>query len=790
MVGKTISHYRVLATLGKGGMGVVYKAEDTRLGRTVALKFLPDFLAGDRVSIERFQREARAVSALNHPNICTLYDIDQTSNTPFLVMECMEGRDLRERIQAGPLKLDEVLNFALQIVDALDAAHSRGVVHRDIKPANIFITTRGQAKIMDFGLAKVTSAPPSDTGSSAGSLPAIDQLTDPGLAIGTVAYMSPEQARGEELDARTDIFSFGVVFYEMLTGVSPFLGTTTALTYVSILHNDPKPPGAIRPDTPNELERIITKALAKSRDARYKTAADLHQDLKRLRRMVDVGFSMETRPIEIKKPKRWRLWGAMAAGVLLLALAVTFVLYNVYKDKPLDSLAVLPFANTGADPTAEYLSDGITEGITNSLSQSSTLSVRPFSSSIQYKKKDISAVDAGRGLGVSAVLTGRLAARGGNLDISAELIDVRGNRQIWGSHYSRPKADLQSLQREIAHTISDKLKAQGTGEQKERLARRATPNPEAYQLYLQGRYQWNKRTLDGIEQSIEDFQAAIRKDPNYALAWAGQADAYALLADFNILPGKEVLPKLQAAAVKALQLDESLAEAHTSLAWAQFHAWEWAGAEKEFHRAIELDPRYATAHLWHGEYLMAQGRFDEALTEMTAAQQLDPLSPAINLALGYRFYYAHQYVSAIDQYQKAIAADPAFGYVHLYLGSAYEQQGSKALAIEEFRHALELSGGNSNELAALGHAYAIARKMPEARKILVELKERSRQTYVQPLWLAAIHLALDERDLAHDWIDKAYEDRSSWLVYLKVDPIFDRLRAEPWFKDLLRRIGP
>ena len=833
MIGKTISHYRILSTLGQGGMGIVYRAEDIRLGRTVAIKFVPAALANDRNALERFQREARAVSALNHPNICTLHDIGEYEGRPYLVMECMEGRTLAERIHAGVFPAEELIELAIQMADALDAAHSKGIVHRDIKPSNIFLLSRGEIKMMDFGLAKVAAR--RADGSQTATADMNDLVTSPGSTLGTVAYMSPEQASGEELDSRTDLFSFGVVLYEMATSTSPFLGNTTALTFAAILHREPLWPSRIRPDLPPELERIILKALEKNRDLRYQSAAEMRGDLKRLRRdsssrrSVDLptvayvptgGWDAHTatasvvhtskpaanapavavassssgvsRPVSsaeyivigIRRNRKPLLIAACAA-----AIAGAGMLYYSMRDKPLNSLAVLPFANAGSDPNNEYLSDGVSESIINKLSQLPKLEVRSFSSTVRYKTKDVAPDEAGRQLKVRAILTGRLMRHGDDLTIDAELVDVAHNRQIWGNQYTIRSSDIMATEEQISRAISEKLRLSVSGADMDRMSHRTTEDAEAYQTYLQGRFQWNKRTLDGLQASIEYFQQAIQKDPKYALAYAGEADAYALLADFNVLPTREVMPKVDAAAAKALELDDSLAEAHTSLAWARFHDWDWTGSEKEFKRAISLNAGYPTAHLWYADFLSAMGRFDEAESELHHAAESNPESAVIGVASASRLYYARQFSQAADQCRATLAQDPTFVPAHVLLGRVLLRQNQFSEATAELKKALDLSEGDTNELAALAYGLAAGGQSAEATKMVVELKQRAEQTYVQPLALATIDVGLGNRTEAFDWFGKAFDDRSAGLVYLNVDPVFDAIRSDPRFQDLLQRVG-
>jgi serine/threonine protein kinase/TolB-like protein/Tfp pilus assembly protein PilF len=823
--GTLLGHYEILDRIGAGGMGELYLARDKRLDRRVAVKFLPDETTADQDARKRLIGEARASARLDHPNICSIYEVGEEEGRIFIVMQYIEGETFASFLQHGQIELREVLEIAVQIADALAEAHSHGIIHRDVKPQNIMISARRQVKVLDFGLAKTVKA----RNAFESEVETQSLLTEAGALVGTVPYMSPEQVRGQSLDVRSDIFSFGTVLYEAITGRHPFAAENAAATLSAILTGEPPMLARYSRKIPQELERIVTKALRKDREQRYQTVKDLLIDLKSLRQRLEFEAELErsapTDPGAVANPMtrvsqtsvetakeptvqtkdvtpaptsarmhhltiQMRRHKPALAGLLLLLVAFIglgfYLLARPVKptDKAIGSIAILPLVNASADSNAEYLSDGITESVINSLSQLPGLKVIARTTVFRYKGQETDPQNVGRNLGVDAVVTGKVILQSNMLVVQVDMMNVADGSQLWGEKFNRKLSDILTVQEEIARQISNKLRIKLTGEENKRVIKRYTDNAEAYQLYLQGRFHWNKLAEEETKRAIEYFNRAIETDPLYALPYAGLADCYSNLTLFGSSAPKDTFPRAKAAAMKAIEMDDSLAAAHTAMGRVrQFFDWDLGAAEKEFKRAIELNPNDAIAREAYGNFLRSMARLEEALTETKLAQEFDPLSPYMSGSMGWVWFYMRRFDEAIAQFRRTLEMDPTYGNPHWGIARALVQKGMYNDAITEMdKGGLDFA----TPLGTRGHAYALMGNNTETQRLLDE----GRNNPLHTLDVAFIYIGLGQKDQAFEWLNKAYEARSPWLVFgLKIDPRYDSLRSDPRFGNLLRRMN-
>ncbi len=803
--GTKLGPYEIKSSLGAGGMGEVYRATDTRLGRDVALKLLPPEMANHPERLARFQREAKSLDQLDHPNIVTIYSVEECDGVHFLTMQLVEGQPLDRVIPAGGLQLPEIVEIATALSDALAAAHDKGIVHRDLKPANVMLSKEGRVKVLDFGLAKDVTAP-----DAAGATLTSDHQTQAGVVMGTPAYMSPEQTSGRPIDHRTDIFSLGVVLHEMSTGRRPFDGHSSAELISAILRDTPPPVTQSRPDLPSGLARIVRRCLEKDPQHRVQTARDVSNEFRDLKSSGEVRSDVrgevreEVRPqsgvapsavqaapphaaSEIKPRKT--VWAVALISLVIGAVAVAAYL-KLHKTGTIDSIAVLPLENRNNDPDSDYIPDGITESINNSLAGLPSLTVIPHSVALHYKGKAEDVRKVGDELHVQSVLTGSVEERGDDLTIDVELDDIQNGKQLWGQRYSRKLADLLAVQGDIAREVSLRLDSQLSAEDRKSLTKGSTSNPEAYRLYLKGKFYTDKFTKDGFDTGIDYFNQAIAVDPNYALAYSGLAYNYINQIDW-FMPPSEAGPKTKEAAEKALAIDGSDTRAHLALALVlHWYQWDWPAAESEFKRTIALSPNNTEAHTYYSWFLAPMRRTDESVAEARRAVQADPLSPFASFSLGSVLVFARRWDPAIEELHRAIELDPTYWFSHNFLGRAYEQKRRYPEAIAEFQRALEVEKSNGEIWAGLGYAYAVSGQKAEAQKILDHLKEMSAHGWIASYNVAVIYAGLGEKDKAFAQLEQAYKDRSYYLAtYFATDERLDTLRSDPRFDDLRKRIG-
>ena len=778
LVGQTLSHYCVLEKIGSGGMGVVYRSHDQRLDRDVALKILRPGSLIDEAARNRFRKEAVTFSKLSHSNIAHVYDFDSVDGIDFLVMEYVPGINLAEKIASGALPEAEVVALGVQIVQSLQAAHEQGIIHRDLKPGNIMVTPKGEVKLLDFGLAKLFKA-------SATAL--TESLSEVRELSGTLPYMAPEQLRGYPTDTRSDTWAAGVVLYEMAAGHRPFAETQLAQLIETILHTSPRPPST----SSIELKRIISKCLERDPKNRYASAKELASDLQRLQ---PGGSTAWVRTVDRVRNSRRRFLVVGAAGVLTVLLGRMFGwwkrLFEEWGPGPIRSLAVLPLENLSGDSEQNYFAQGMTDALINEMSKVGALRVISRTSVVQYKGTNKTITQIAQELKVDAVLEGSVLRIGNEVRITTELVDARTDRSVWGNRYEGDLSDVLSLQSEVAQAVVREIKITLTPQEQVVLAKTQKVAPEVYDTYLRGQFFLSERTPGSLQRAVVQFEKAVTLDPNYALAYAGLADGYGLLGLYDVRPVKEVIPKAKEAALKAIQLDNTLAEAYTSLAWITWSfSWDWAGAEKLYQRAIQLAPGYAIARHFYALYLASMGRRKESLFEIKLAQSQDPLSPIINANVAWCFYLARDYESAIQQARSTLDLHPEFLVAHEYLGQAYVEESRTKEAVAEFQKVIEASRTDPSGKSLLAYAYGRSGNSTQSLATVRDLEKQSKDKLVPAYYFAIAYAGLDDQAAALQWLQKGYEERDGHLVNLKVHPAFDRIHANPQFQELMRRMN-